>query len=363
MRIYNYEYNDIQAGYYDRFFIDNDLSHYLYFDIETTGLSARNSTLYLIGALWFDNDTIHIRQWFNEDGYSEKELITAFDEFCISFSHLIHFNGTTFDIPYIHEKAAKHSISTQNLDSLNGIDVFKDIRAYKKYLMLDNMKLVTIERFLNVERKDTMTGGDLINVYQRYVARPDDEKEHLLLLHNHDDILGLPNVCNILSFRALLEKPDIRINNLFHDTNEKKLVIEFELLDKCRLPKRLSYTDKNGININACSNAGTVIIPVKSGVMKHFFKDYRNYYYLPLEDMAVHKSVSNYVDSDNRIKANKENCYVKKEDNFIICPDKSYSEAFCEDHNSRIIYRTIDSLINDNEENRIEYTKAIIKQM
>ncbi|MDE5873841.1 MAG: elongation subunit of DNA-dependent DNA polymerase, partial [Lachnospiraceae bacterium] len=45
--------------------------------------------------------------------------------------------------------------------------------------------------------------------------------------------------------------------------------------------------------------------------------NYREYYYLPAEDMAVHKSVATYVDKDYRVQAKKENCYLRHTGHFI----------------------------------------------
>ena len=41
--------------------------------------------------------------------------------------------------------------------------------------------------------------------------------------------------------------------------------------------------------------------------MKYFFKDYKNYYYLPMEHMAIHKSMAAYVDDAHKEKATKDN--------------------------------------------------------
>ena len=64
--------------------------------------------------------------------------------------------------------------------------------------------------------------------------------------------------------------------------------------------------------------------PLYKGTLKYFFADYKNYYYLPAEDMAVHKSISSFVDSAHREKATKENCYTKKEGCFLpsLVPQK-----------------------------------------
>ena len=47
----------------------------LFFDIETTGLSPEVSAITLIGCL---DDHGLIKQWFNEDGFSQKQILTDF---------------------------------------------------------------------------------------------------------------------------------------------------------------------------------------------------------------------------------------------------------------------------------------------
>lgn len=362
MKIIDYSYKINDKTTFPRYLRRiNDNSHVLFFDIETTGLSARNSTLYLIGALWYDNDIINVRQWFNEDGYAEADMITYFNDFCKDFSHIVHFNGLTFDVPYIREKAQKHSISINNVDNLIQFDIYKEIRSYKNILGLENMKQVSIEKFLGINREDTYNGGELINVYQRYVARPDDEKEHLLLLHNHDDLLGMPGVCTILQYKTLLEHPEFEIESFTYDDKESKLFIDISLDESCFLPKRLIHTNKDGVYINVVDNSATLIIPVINAKLKHFFKDYKNYYYLPAEDMAIHKSVAAYVDSQNRERATKSNCYVTKEDSFIICPDNNYEESFKDAINDKRCYRTLASLLNETTDGKKEYILFLMK--
>ena len=53
----------------------------LFIDIETTGLSARNSSLYLVGVVFFKDDTWNYTQWLAENYDEELQLLTAFFEF------------------------------------------------------------------------------------------------------------------------------------------------------------------------------------------------------------------------------------------------------------------------------------------
>lgn len=329
--------NNFLPVYYKHFYKDSRL---LFFDIETTGFSAKNTTLYLIGALWYETDSIHILQWFNEDGYSEKEIISTFENFCKNFTHLVTFNGLGFDIPYLRQKAEILGIPFHIDKNPVQIDIFKEIRSYRKIFMLDNMKQVSIEKYLGIDRQDIYSGKELIQIYQSYIARPDDKKEHLLLLHNHDDLLGMPGISQILNYKAFFEHINVQITEC--KTEDNKFIIIFTCNEAASLPKRISLS-QNGIFLNAFEQRAVLHIPVFKGTLKYYFKDYKNYYYLPKEDLAIHKSVAAYAEPENRMKATKNTCYTKKEGCFIPCPCKEFHETFRTDLSDQKSYITLEA--------------------
>ncbi len=329
----------------------------LFFDIETTGFIAKNTTLYLIGVLWFENDTIHIRQWFNENGCDEKVILTSFMEFTHDFKQLVHFNGLGFDLPYLKQKADIHSVDFSLEESMTQIDIYKEIRAYKNLFALDNMKQVSIEGFLGIARDDEKSGKELIHVYQKYVANADEQLEHLLLLHNHDDLLGMTRISHIMNYKWFIESPTI--DSCMCDVQENYLVIHFRFANGLYLPKRIAAT-KYGIHLNAIEQKGILSIPICCDTLKHYFSDYKNYYYLPLEDIAIHKSVASYVDNNHKIKATKQTCYITKHDSFIPCHTKNDYEFFKKDWQEKQEYITLSDFLNVSEEKRIEYiTKTL----
>ena len=61
-------------------------------------------------------------------------------------------------------------------------------------------------------------------------------------------------------------------------------------------------------------------IPVFLGELKHYYEDYENYFYLPEEDWAIHKSVGCFVEKSHRKKATAKTCYIKKEGVFLPLP-------------------------------------------
>lgn len=335
----------------------------LFFDIETTGFSARNTMLYLIGALWYEDGQIKIRQWFNEDGKSEADLLSAFDTFCKNFSMLVHFNGSGFDLPYLKQKAQLlHTAFCADV-SMHQCDILKEIRSYKKIFNLDHMKQVSIEQYLGINRDDTYTGKELIHIYQCYAARPDDSREHTLLLHNHDDLLGMPQISQILNNKTFFEhlKPgDILLKETAVSAGKDKLNIVFHYPDYASLPNRIACS-KNGIYLNASAQKANLQIPVMENTLKHFFNDYKNYYYLPLEDTAIHKSVAAFVDSEHKRKATKSTCYIKKTDAFIPCFSKENTDIFQLDTEDKTPYQLLDSVLSKDSQTLPDYVIQCLK--
>ena len=109
------------------------LDQILFLDIETTGFLAASSTLYLIGCAYYTEGNWIIRQWFAQTPDEEAELLKAFFDFSTQFSYLIHYNGNTFDLPFLQSKAAKHGI-TWNYGHMEGLDIYRRVTPYKNFL-------------------------------------------------------------------------------------------------------------------------------------------------------------------------------------------------------------------------------------
>ena len=133
---------------------------FLFFDIETTGFSPRNTSLYLIGAVCFLDEHWTFLQWFAETPSEECEILNAFLAFCRSFRAVVHFNGDGFDIPYLLFKAEKYTLS-DTLSSMQSIDLYRLTRPYKKYLKLTHINQKSLESFLGIEREDRYNGGEV----------------------------------------------------------------------------------------------------------------------------------------------------------------------------------------------------------
>lgn len=290
------------------------LEQILFLDIETTGFTARTSSLYMIGCVFYENGHWNTRQWFAQHPSEEKEILTAFFAFADNFTHLIHFNGNNFDLPFLLQKAEQCGLS-YSFDKFVGIDIYRRVAPYKNFLKLPNCKQKTIEYYLGIHRKDIYTGGELISVYQSYVEQPNDVSLKELLLHNFEDLKGMLAILPILSYYDLFNldiiarKVQANYYDDIHGFRRQELLMK--LIFPSSLPVAVSAMGK-GCHFKGEGTEGALIVPIYEEEMKYFYANYKDYYYLPSEDMALHKYISSFVDKEYRQQATASNCYTRK---------------------------------------------------
>ena len=239
----------------------------LFFDIETTGLSARSAGLYLIGMLTYTVDASITKerntsaptssittspdssepeaaghwtllQYFCEDVADEPAVLQAFFELLRTKKILISYNGDGFDIPFLRHTVEQYGLHTPrphrstalqeradrvdcvdcpatdgsaiadarplySFDTVESFDLFKKFRPLKRLLDLPDLKLKSCERFLGIDREDRFTGGELIEVYFEWQKTKVPALLDTLLLHNAEDIANLPNLLPLLRYRSL----------------------------------------------------------------------------------------------------------------------------------------------------------------
>ena len=125
----------------------------LFLDIETTGLSPKNSDIYLIGVAYFQGHTWHVSQFFAESPEHECEILNAFLNLAKSFKYVLHFNGDRFDIPFIQDKIEKY-VLTDTIKKLISFDLYKQVAPFKAQPRLPDSKQKTIEPSLRINREE-----------------------------------------------------------------------------------------------------------------------------------------------------------------------------------------------------------------
>lgn len=332
----------------------------IYFDIETTGLSAQTSYVYLIGCACEDENGFALTQWLCTEPAEEKELLRLFFEKAKEFDLLLHYNGTGFDLPFLEKKAVRHHL-TSPLSLMESLDLYKTARTMKSWLPLPDLKLKTMERFFGFSRTEPFSGVDLIEVYAQFLGlhhlntltNNKKQKEELaltqvLMLHNAEDVKNLPSLTvlfflrhlsSFLTEHTLLPVPaasaratlstsfptggpaaDSLSPNTPVADSTGQLSVSYCL--PFALPKDFSLSlpwGASAIRLFFSAEHGTVsfLLPVFHGTLKHFYPNPSDYYYLPLEDCAMHKSVASFVEKEYRQKATAATCYTKQTGAFL----------------------------------------------
>lgn len=320
--------------------ITNDIftEDVIFFDIETTGFSPARTSLYLIGCATRDQNGVCITQFFAERKEEQAQILSEFMDLLSHYQTIITFNGLGFDIPYLKAKCSEFQIP-ENFDTFTFIDIFKSVSKLKSLLELPNYKQKTIESFLGISRKDTYTGGELIEIYHNYCLHPNTDALRLLLLHNYEDVLGMPDLLPMLSycefFRGSYQICDCQILN--DNTRSASAVFSLTLHLKYAFPQKVAYCVPQFF-LQGDQNEVRISIPVYAGELHYFYDNYKDYYYLPAEDMAIHKSVAAFVDKEFREKAKASNCYTRKESLFLPQFDALITPEFKENRNDKISY-------------------------
>lgn len=328
------------------------LDKILFLDIETTGFTARTSYLYMIGCAYCKEDTWHVIQWMAERYEEEIAILTAFFQFAADYSFLVHFNGNNFDIPFLSQKCEELSLP-YNFDQFTGLDIFRRVSPYKYFLKLPNCRQKTIEQFLGIAREDKYSGGELIQIYHGYVDNQDEESASLLLLHNADDMKGMLRILPILSYDDLFTKP-VRAKkvqaNYYKDVNgntRKELIMTLAL--ESPLPKPV-MAHASECFFRGEGFAAEIKVPILEEELKYFYSNYRDYYYLPAEDIALHKSVAGFVEKEYRLQATAANCYTRKMANYLPQFGLAFQPFFKRDYKSKELYFELtDELKKDRE--------------
>jgi len=310
------------------------LKDIVFFDIETTGLSPASSSLYLIGAVYYQQMEWHTRQWFADSLSAEQEILQDFFHFLKDYKVLVSYNGDAFDIPYLQKCASQYSLET-DFSHLTSFDLYRRIRPLKKMLQLESLKLPVLEEFLGISRSDEFNGKDLIPIYKEFLETQDETLYQALLLHNEEDLKALPQLMPLLGYLDIF-RCDWTIAG--YSLNQENECLTAVIDCSVRVPVAFSYeTPLYTISVRA--NQIIIEMSVFRGELKYFFDNYNDYDYLPEEDRAVHHKVSQFVDKDYRQKATAATCYSKKSGIFLplVTVDSMFT-VFRESYRSKELF-------------------------
>lgn len=299
------------------------LSSLLFFDIETTGLTPSNAQIYLIGSLCFpDEGPAVLRQWFAASLSEEQELLRSFFAYAAPFRALVHFNGARFDLPFLSECSAQYHLP-YTLDRKDSLDLYASVAPFRPLLGAQKLTQRALEQRLCLSREDPFSGAELISQYMSWLSTGDETLLRNLLGHNAADVTQLPHLLPLLRIPNFFSG---RFSKLSLEGSAGKLCIRAD--SAVTLPFALSLTSDSTL-LSAAENCLVLSLPLFTGTLYHYLKDYRNYYILKEDGTPLHKSLAAFVDVHAREKASRETARLPLSGDFAVLPKRMKTEARC----------------------------------
>ena len=183
------EYTDV--------FSSNGYAHSkdLYLDIETTGVRRYADFAWCIGYSYIKNNEIHSKQLLLNDSSDELASLSLLQQEMDRFDRIVTFNGDVFDLPFLYNRAKSYGMELSF--PKERVDLYKLLRANKKFMMLDKINLKTAEILSGIDRNDNVSGYETIKLYEEVIRTGDEAKRDLLLKHNYYDVRNLPILMKI----------------------------------------------------------------------------------------------------------------------------------------------------------------------
>ena len=266
-------------------------------DIATSSFRRRGSSLNAVSVVYCDGDVREVTL-IPESVSGEIEAMKKLREILSGFDTAITFNGNAFDMPVL--KRLLQDIGSEDfLERLTLRDLFLEYRSLSPVLGLPGRKLADYASLFA-----SHDGGEISREYLASVG--DAVKTYI--------IMPLDALKELLSGCFSL----ISASRGTKDQGRDELV--FDMRMNTPFPGTIRLHDEV-YRITADENEAILTVPVEDERVRLYHPDIENYFYLPMEGSAVHRSVAGFVDKSRKEKAVRSNCF-----NFI-----SYSERFISD--------------------------------
>lgn len=330
----------------------------LFFDIETTGLSHRTSYVYLISLFYRGEGAADacMEQYFIDDAKEEGALLEAFSGICGHYTCLVHYNGDGFDIPFLKSRYRACRMHAP-FDALVSVDLYRRISRLAGFLRLPRKRLVDVCTYLGITRRDPYTGKDLIRLYADYQVHKTDSLRGAILGHGCEDVCYLPEVLRLADYDRLQTEPCTAVSLTCEDGT-----LQIGFAPPMPVLSLLTF-ETDGYRLTLSPYGSQLLITGRHATLFYFFADYRNYYYLPDEDTAIHKSVAVYVDGAHRQKASAATAYEKREDTFYPQPSPVFAPAFHEHYRDSVSYFRFSDAKKQPEAKWQEYLSAFFSSV
>jgi uncharacterized protein YprB with RNaseH-like and TPR domain len=167
------------------------LEELLFFDTETTGLGVGAGNVpFMVGIGFFIGELFTVEQLLIRNPAEEHAMLVYLQELLDRFTHIISYNGRTFDWPILKNRYVLNRLQLDDAKLLQ-IDLLYPSRSLWRNT-LPSCRLSKVEESrLGFERVDDVPGSMAPALYFQYLAEKNPSVLEGVFVHNEHDIVTL----------------------------------------------------------------------------------------------------------------------------------------------------------------------------
>ncbi|MFC4101107.1 ribonuclease H-like domain-containing protein [Paenibacillus xanthanilyticus] len=174
----------------------------LFLDLETTGLGVGTGNVpFMVGLGFIEEDAYVVQQMLIRHPAEERAMLRYLSEKLPAYSHLVTYNGRTFDWPVLAGRFVLNGLRDFRWEP-NHIDLLHPSRSiWRNTLASCKLSRVEEER-LGIEREDDVPGSLAPAIYFQFLA--DGNPQPLLGVFRHNEIDMVSLMALVIRFGHLL---------------------------------------------------------------------------------------------------------------------------------------------------------------
>lgn len=168
-----------------------EMEDWLFFDTETTGLSAGAGNFpFLVGAAFFHQKRLVVDQYFLRDPSEEAAMLAELERLMAAHPHLVSYNGKSFDWPLLKNRWVLYRMNPK-MEPKSHLDLLYPARSLWRGI-LSSLRLGEVEaERLGIRRVDDLPGQYAPIYYMNYLAEGNPAFLKGIFRHNRWDLLTL----------------------------------------------------------------------------------------------------------------------------------------------------------------------------
>src|SRR5690606_34015679 len=185
-----------------------ELEQFLFLDLETTGLGSGTGNIpFMVGLAFWENEQFVVQQALIRHPAEERAMLAYLHRLTAHFSHLVTYNGKSFDWPLLHSRYMLNGMRETIWQPLH-IDLLHPSRAIWPNT-LESCTLSHIEKMrLGIIRADDLPGSEAPARYFNFLSSGDPSELEDVYKHNEIDMMSLVTLA--IRFGHLLSNEDVR---------------------------------------------------------------------------------------------------------------------------------------------------------